>query len=805
MKSLGRLLSRRLSARDDEEELSELTVNGRLGAVSSLVDDGAFRGDPFKGGPIDVQPGYGGLESSPRVASRSPPSPAAPSAATRLGVPAGRLSRRERSLLLLLALALLGLVIAGLGWGLSERRARHTGVCLSERCVRVAAGVLASMDRSVEPCQDFYGFACGRWERLNPLPDGHSRWTTFSSVWRQNQATLKHLLELPEDAAGRELGDAQGKARRYFRACMDEQSIEQRGAAPLQQLLTQLGGWSMLGTWNETGHSLQELLEVVMGSYRASPFFAIYVGQDAKHSNSNIVQIDQSGLGLPSRDYYINLTANEKVLAAYEGYMVRVAVLLGAEEAAASAAARSVLRLEEELALITVPMEERRDDEKIYHRMALTELQELAPTLRWDRLVGRVLEPVALAAAEPLVVYAPTYLQNAAALINRTDTSVLNAYVLWSLVSKLTLSLGRSFRQAREELLEALLGAKASCTPRWQTCVEDTDSTLGFALGAMFIHSSFDNSSKSNAQQMIAEIREAFTHNLDSLQWMDPETRVAAKQKANAIHDMIGFPDFLNNQTELDGVYTGYKVSEDDYFANVLSFFNFSARTMAKQLRKTPERDTWSMTPPTVNAYYGLSRNVIVFPAGILQPPFYSSDFPKALNFGGIGMVMGHELTHAFDDQGREYDAEGNLRSWWGNESLTAFHSHTACMERQYSSFAVAGEHVDGRRTLGENIADNGGLKSAYHAYESWVSSHGEEDLLPGVGLTNSQLFFVGFAQMWCAVRTAESAHEGLLADPHSPSHLRVAGSVSNSEEFARHFSCAPGTPMNPADRCSVW
>lgn len=304
---------------------------------------------------------------------------------------------------------------------------------------------------------------------------------------------------------------------------------------------------------------------------------------------------------------------------------------------------------------------------------------------------------------------------------------------------------------------------------------------------------------------MINEIRSAFEETLGDLVWMDEKTRLAAKEKADAIYDMIGFPDFILEPKELDDVYDGYEVSEDSFFQNMLNLYNFSAKVMADQLRKPPSRDQWSMTPQTVNAYYLPTKNEIVFPAGILQAPFYAHNHPKALNFGGIGVVMGHELTHAFDDQGREYDKEGNLRPWWQNESLTAFQNHTACMEEQYSQYQVNGERLNGLQTLGENIADNGGLKAAYNAYKAWLRKHGEEQPLPAVGLTNHQLFFVGFAQVWCSVRTPESSHEGLVTDPHSPARFRVLGTLSNSRDFLRHFGCPVGSPMNPGQLCEVW
>ncbi|XP_029400609.1 endothelin-converting enzyme 2 [Mus pahari] len=641
-------------------------------------------------------------------------------------------------LILVLAALLLGCLVAL--WVQYHRDPAHS-TCVTEACIRVAGKILESLDRGVSPCQDFYQFSCGGWIRRNPLPSGRSRWNTFNSLWDQNQAILKHLLE---NTTFNSSSEAERKTRSFYLSCLQSERIEKLGAKPLRDLIDKIGGWNITGPWEED--SFMDVLKAVAGTYRATPFFTVYVSADSKSSNSNIIQVDQSGLFLPSRDYYLNRTANEKVLAAYLDYMVELGVLLGGQPTSTREQMQRVLELEIELANITVPQDQRRDEEKIYHKMSISELQALAPAMDWLEFLSFLLSPLELGDSEPVVVYGTEYLQQVSELINRTEPSILNNYLIWNLVQKTTSSLDQRFETAQEKLLETLYGTKKSCTPRWQTCISNTDDALGFALGSLFVKATFDRQSK--------EI---------------------------------------------------YEVSEDSFFQNMLNLYNFSAKVMADQLRKPPSRDQWSMTPQTVNAYYLPTKNEIVFPAGILQAPFYAHNHPKALNFGGIGVVMGHELTHAFDDQGREYDKEGNLRPWWQNESLTAFQNHTACMEEQYNQYQVNGERLNGLQTLGENIADNGGLKAAYNAYKAWLRKHGEEQPLPAVGLTNHQLFFVGFAQVWCSVRTPESSHEGLVTDPHSPARFRVLGTVSNSRDFLRHFGCPVGSPMNPGQLCEVW
>ncbi|XP_012312788.1 endothelin-converting enzyme 2 isoform X1 [Aotus nancymaae] len=713
---------------------------------------------------------------------------------------------------LLLAALLLGCLVA---LGVQYHRDRLTvsyppamspatdpshSTCFTEACIRVAGKILESLDRGVSPCEDFYQFSCGGWIRRNPLPDGRSRWNTFNSLWDQNQAILKHLLE---NTTFNSSSEAEQKTQRFYLSCLQVERIELLGAQPLRDLIDKIGGWNITGPWDQD--NFMEVLKAVAGTYRATPFFTVYVSADSKSSNSNVIQVDQSGLFLPSRDYYLNRTANEKVLTAYLDYMEELGVLLGGRPTSTREQMHQVLELEIQLANITVPQDQRRDEEKIYHKMSISELQALAPSVDWLEFLSFLLSPLELSDSEPVVVYGMDYLQQVSELINRTEPSILNNYLIWNLVQKTTSSLDRRFESAQEKLLETLYGTKKSCVPRWQTCIANTDDALGFALGSLFVKATFDRQSKEIAEGMISEIRTAFEEALGQLVWMDEKTRQAAKEKADAIYDMIGFPDFILEPKELDDVYDGYEVSEDSFFQNMLNLYNFSAKVMADQLRKPPSRDQWSMTPQTVNAYYLPTKNEIVFPAGILQAPFYARNHPKALNFGGIGVVMGHELTHAFDDQGRQYDKEGNLRPWWQKESLAAFRNHTACMEEQYSQYQVNGERLNGRQTLGENIADNGGLKAAYNAYEAWLRTHGEEQQLPAVGLTNHQLFFVGFAQVWCSVRTPESSHEGLVTDPHSPARFRVLGTLSNSRDFLRHFSCPVGSPMNPGQLCEVW
>ncbi|KFW00727.1 Endothelin-converting enzyme 2, partial [Eurypyga helias] len=439
--------------------------------------------------------------------------------------------------------------------------------CLTDACVRVASKILEALDAETDPCQDFYQYSCGGWIKRNPLPNGRSKWSTFNSIWDQNQAIMKHLLE---NTTFNSSSEAERKTQRYYLSCLKEQRIEELGSQPLMELIDKIGGWNITGSWNQT--SFMEVLKMVSGTYRATPFFTVYVGADSKSSNSNVIQVDQSGLFLPSRDYYLNKTANERVLAAYLDYMVELGTLLGGTPDPTRLQMQQVLEFETQLANITVPQAERRDDEKIYHKMSIAELQ-------LDYL-SYALAPLELADTEPVVVYGDTYLQQVSDLINGTDRSFPpgeGAELGWGKGKEQGSGLGVS---------QTPVSLPQSCTPRWQTCISNTDDTLGFALGSLFVKATFDRDSKAIAEEMISEIRAAFEVSLDQLDWMDEKTRQAAKEKADAIYDMIGFPDFILDNKELDDVYDGYEVSEDSFFQNMLNFYNFSAKVMADQLRK---------------------------------------------------------------------------------------------------------------------------------------------------------------------------------------------------------------------------
>uniref|UniRef100_A0A1B0CGE7 M13 family peptidase n=3 Tax=Lutzomyia longipalpis TaxID=7200 RepID=A0A1B0CGE7_LUTLO len=679
--------------------------------------------------------------------------------------------------------------------------------CLTPNCIHAASSILKAMDLTVNPCTDFYAYACNQWIKRNPIPDGKAIWGTFGKLEQQNQLVLKNALEKPIDKLP---SKAERKAKMYYQSCLDDdETMEKLGAEPLQTLLKLIGGWNVTASgFNASTWTLQRTLQTLQNRYNMGGLFGWAVGEDDRNSSRHIIQIDQGGLTLPTRDNYLNRTAHEKVLTAYLDYMTRVAVLLGGEEEDARRQMSDVIEFETRLAEITVPPEERRDEETQYHLMSLAELQEHAPFIDWRshfedalRLVKRKITE-----KERVVVYAPEYLEKLTHLVgNYTDNAkgkvILNNYLVWQTVRSFTACLSKAFRDAYKGLRKALIGSDGGEEP-WRYCITDTTNVLGFAMGAMFVREVFHGESKPQAEEMIEAVRAAFKANFVRLSWMDNHTRELAIEKADAITDMIGFPDYILDAEALDAKYKDLDIDAKEYFQNNLRVNMFNLKKNLEKLDQPVNKTRWGMTPSTVNAYYTPTKNQIVFPAGILQPPFYDMNNPRSLNYGAMGVVMGHELTHAFDDQGREYDKNGNLHQWWANETIDKFKKRADCIQRQYSGYQEAGQTLNGRQTLGENIADNGGLRAAYHAF---VAQPEDRQPLPGLNLTHRQLFFVAFAQVWCSAVTNETLHLQIEKDPHAPPRFRVIGPLANMPEFAAEFACTPGTPMNPQRKCQVW
>ncbi|XP_050316058.1 endothelin-converting enzyme homolog [Anthonomus grandis grandis] len=601
----------------------------------------------------------------------------------------------------------------------------------------------------------------------------------------------------------------------YYESCLDaNDTVETLGAKPMIDLIAKLGGWNVTTKgFSVSNWTLQNTLQIVQNKYSIGALFSYGVGEDDRNSSRHVLQLDQSGLALPTRDNYLNKTAEHvKVLQAYLEYMTKVGILLGGEPNVTRKQMQAIVDFETKLANITTPSEQRRDEESLYHLMTLAELQEKANFIDWRQFFENAMKVVQkkVGARQQIIIYAPEYMSNLTKLLeeyqNTTEGKItLNNYLVWQTVKVFTLCLSKPFRDAYKGLRTALMGSDGADEPQWRYCIQDTNNVLGFAIGAIFVREVFDVRSKEQAEVMINNVRNAFKRNFDNLKWMDEQTRKLAIDKADAISDMIGYPEFIKDINHLDERFENLSIRSDAYFENNVNINFYNLKKNLEKINEPVNKTTWSMVPSTVNAYYTPTKNQMVFPAGILQSPFYDPSFPSALNYGAMGVVMGHELTHGFDDQGRQYDKNGNLNHWWKNKTVERFKERTKCVVNQYEKYEIENNRVNGNQTLGENIADNGGLKAAYHAYLDVAKEEPEPKKLPGLDLSHKQLFFVAFAQVWCSTTTKEATTLEIEKDSHAPAKFRVIGALSNLKEFSEQFQCRLGSKMNPVNKCEVW
>ncbi|KAK8726821.1 hypothetical protein OTU49_010077 [Cherax quadricarinatus] len=710
------------------------------------------------------------------------------------------LERYLLALALLLGLACLALLLLLL---LRPPPSDTSRICLTKECVKTAASLLAAMDQTADPCNDFFQYACGMWNKKHIIPEDRASINTFEVMADQLQKILRGLLEMPVSPVE---GDATKKAKLFYSACMNTSQIEATGDGPLSEVLVSLGGWPVTTpNWTVPNFSVETLIGRLRGDLNQGILIDQWVGPDDKNSSVNVIQLDQMVLGLSSRDYFLRTNSSRPALDAYLKFMTDVAELLGADREAARKELDDVLALETRFANATLPEADRHDTGSTYVKLSLAQLQEEVPEFAWSDYLSAFLKEK-LTPEEPIVVYSMPYLKCLAKIMVETDKRVLWNYVLWRLILDMTPHLSRAYRASRHEFQKVLLGIQSDRN-RWNLCIDWTNKRLGMAVGALFIKENFNPESKETALEMIHTLRSAFSDLLEENDWMDDETRAVAREKANAMNEKIGYPEMLTKPDELAKEYQNLTIVENQHLQNVFNWLKYDANKNLGRLREDVNKAKWSTAPAVLNAFYNPNFNDIVFPAGILQPLFYSQHLPKSLNYGGIGVVIGHEMTHGFDDKGRQFDKEGNLKQWWNNRTIQAFRDRAQCIIDQYAGYKVeqVNQYINGRMTQGENIADNGGIKQAYRAYRQWVKRNGEEKLLPGMQLNHDQLFFLNYARIWCGTMRPEDALSKIRSSVHSLGPIRVLGPLSNSEDFARSYNCPVGSRMNPKKKCSVW
>jgi endothelin-converting enzyme/putative endopeptidase len=643
---------------------------------------------------------------------------------------------------------------------------------------------ILSLNRAVDPCENFYQFACGGWMAANPIPGDASRWGRFDALQERNRLLLQGVLEAA--AAPREGRSAiEQKIGDYYAACMDEDVLNRRSMDALQRDLNRI---AVLAEKRE----LTELL-ATLHKMGATAFFRFSSEPDAKDSSQMIAGLDQGGLGLPDRDYYFK--TDEKSVELRKGYVAhirRIFELLGHEPAQAARLAQAAMEIETALAEGSLDRVSRRDPEKIYHKMTLAQLRELAPGFDWAGFFAALGAP----AISSLNVAVPEFARAFDRVLESRTLEDIKAYLTWVLVNSSSNMLSAAFREEYFQFFEKTLRGAKQMRPRWKICVDMTDFQLPDALGQEFIRKTLGPAGVQRMQDMVAALERAMERDIRELPWMTAETKQRAIEKLHKITNKIG------NQTKWQN-YSSVRIARDDAYGNASRANQYElARELAK-IGQPVDKTEWHMSQPTVNAYYDPQNNDINFPAGILQPPFFDNAADDAINFGAIGAVIGHELTHAFDDEGRQFDGDGNLRDWWTEADAQAFEQRADCLVKQYAGYSpLPGVNLNGKLTLGENTADNGGLRIAYMALMETLAGREPE---PIDGFTAQQRFFLGWAQVWCQNITPESLRLRAQTDPHSPAEFRVNGVVSNMPEFSRAFACRPEQAMAQGPACRVW
>ena len=642
----------------------------------------------------------------------------------------------------------------------------------------------AALDRSVPPCQDFYQYACGGWMRTHPIPSDQSRWGRFNELAERNKEILRGILE--KAAAGPKADPVDRRLGDFYAACMDEEGAEKKGADPLKDQFAAIDAL-------KTAAGLPELLARLHAEGVATAF-EFDSDQDYKDATKVIAEYDQGGLGLPDRDYYFKSDEKSvRLRRQYEWHVAKVFGLLGHDPRAAAEEAAAVMRLETALARVSQDRVTRRDPDQTYHRLTRRELTRLAPAFDWDRYYAGAGAP----ASPWLNVVSTDFAAGFSALISSAPVSDWKVYLRWHVARSFSPWLSREFVDEDFDFAGRKLTGAKELKPRWKRCVEMTDGFLGHDLGRRYVELTFGTEGKARTEELIAALDKSLEKDLRTLDWMTAKTRRRALRKLSAIARKIGSPDRWRD-------YRGVAVDRGDLVSSARSARAYEIRRRLGKIGKPVDRTDWSMTPPTVNAYYNPQLNEIVFPAGILQPPFFDRAGDQAFNLGAIGVVIGHEMTHGFDDEGRKFDARGNLADWWTPEDARKFEEKAACFVDQYGAYeALPGVKLNGKLTLGENTADNGGVRLATMALEDLKKSGAaaaDKD-----GFTPEQRLYLGFAQVWCQNRTEEIARMLAQVDPHSASRWRVIGALSNMPEFAKAFSCKPTDAMVSPKACRVW
>ncbi len=651
---------------------------------------------------------------------------------------------------------------------------------------KLTSGIdLSTLDRTCKPCTDFYQFANGNWLKNNPIPAAYPTWGSFNILADHNNDVL-HSLLTQAAAANAAPGSNEQKIGDYFASCMNTGQIEQAGTAPLDAMLKTIDGISDIKSIAPAVASLQ--LQGV------DAFFGFGSGADFKDSAMNIAQIGQSGLGMPDRDYYLKTDAKSKAIQqAYVAHVTTMFTLIGEPAAQATTDAQTVMDVETTLAKAQKSRVEERDPQALYNKTDLAGVTKMAPNFDWATFFSASgVTPEAINVAEP------SYLQALSTQLALWTPAQVKTYLRWQTIHAFARTLPQKFVDANFDFYSKTLSGTTKQLDRWKRCVRATDGALGEALGQAYVQKEFPPEAKAQALELVKYVKATLRSDMETLTWMSPATKAKATEKLDAFVIKIGYPDKWRDYSSLD-------VIKGPYVQNVIAANTYASKYDYAKIGKPVDKYEWGMTPPTVNAYYDPTTNTINFPAGILQPPFFNAKADMAVNFGAIGAVIGHESTHGFDDQGRQFDKDGNLANWWTATDAANFNKRAQCIVNQFDALSpVPGVHEQGKLVQGEATADLGGLTVAYKAFERWQASHPRETL---DGFTPEQRFFLGWAYVWAANQRPEYASMLATVDVHPYDKFRVNATLSNMPEFAKAWGCKlPEAMVRPAkDRCQIW
>jgi endothelin-converting enzyme/putative endopeptidase len=644
-----------------------------------------------------------------------------------------------------------------------------------------------SIDTAVDPCNDFYKFACGKFAANHPIPSDQPEVDQFYALYNVNTQSLNGILDKAAAGGAGRSPDEQ-KIGDYYKACMNTDEINAKGLAPVEPLLKEIDS---LKSMDDAAALIGKLQRIGV-----NVFFSYGEQQDYKDASKQIAAVDQGGLGLPEKDYYLRTGAKDVTLR--EQYVAHVAKMLelsgiSAEQAAKDA--KNIMAFETDLAKASMGVTERRQPENVYHLQPIGTFEATFPGFDFGTFQKAIYSP----SVTEINNVSPPFFPALVKTIHATDLATLKAYMRYQVLTTFAGRLPHNFDAENFDFYGRKLNGQPEQAARWKRCSNSVNGALGEALGKVYVEQYFAGDSKAKMVQMVSDIEAAMDRDIDQLDWMSATTKVRAKEKLNAVANKIGYPDKWRDYSKLE-------VKPDDALGNSQRANAFENDRQLNKIGKPVDHNEWGMTPPTVNAYYDPSMNDINFPAGILQPSFYDPKQDDAVNYGHIGAVIGHELTHGFDDEGKKFDAKGNLADWWTADDTKKFEARTDCVVSEYGNFvAVDDVKVNGKLTLGENTADNGGLLLAYMAYLDRAKKNGVDLMAKKDGYTAPQRFYIGFAQNYCENSRPEAVRNQVLTDPHSPDHFRANGAIVNQPGFAGAFGCKKGSPMVPVNSCRVW